>query len=53
MEKPDPTKPLCDLSKLKPFASDPAKQRRYEEFERSIRQRNKGKNQISLCKRAI
>jgi len=41
IKKPDPTKPLCDLSKLKPFASDPAKQRRYEEFERSIRQRNK------------
>jgi len=41
VKRPDPTKPLCDLSKLKPFASDPAKQRRYEEFERSIRQRNK------------
>jgi len=41
VKMPDPTKPLCDLSKLKPFASDPAKQRRYEQFERSIRQRNK------------
>lgn len=38
----DPLKPMCDVSKLRPFADDPAKQRRYEEFERAIRRRNKG-----------
>jgi len=37
----DPLKPMCDVSKLRPFADDPAKQRRYEEFERAIRRRNK------------
>lgn len=39
--KEDRTRPLCDINKLKPFANDPAKQRRYEQFERSVRQRSK------------
>nr|CAB3250453.1 G patch domain-containing protein 1-like [Phallusia mammillata] len=37
----DRTTPLCDPKALKPFSNNPEKQRRFEEYERAIRQRKK------------
>ncbi|XP_076819695.1 G patch domain-containing protein 1-like [Clavelina lepadiformis] len=37
----DRSKPLCDATSLKPFSNNPEKLRRYEQYERAIRQRKK------------
>lgn len=38
----DRSTPLCNPTSLKPFADNPEKLRRYEQFERAVRQRMRG-----------